>query len=201
MFSRFANSRYTWIGAGLLLLLLLAFFGGRYSRPARVEVKEHTVFQDRIVEKIVNHDVVQTQAIHDVVEAKHVVTQIEWRTAPDGKQTVTETIRDQTKTSEETKDSRQSVSDTTASRTEDKKIEAIKTTVTTDARPNWLVGVQAGVNVPGAISGGLAGLTGTGIIKNGILGVSVDRRILGPLFLGAWGTTAGAGGISVRIEF
>lgn len=86
------------VAVGAAILLLCGSFGaGRYSRPARVEVREHTVTQTQIVEKIVNHDVIQTQVVHDTVKVDNVVTKIVWEKAPDGTVRTVETITDLSK--------------------------------------------------------------------------------------------------------
>lgn len=182
-------------------LLLLSFAGGRYSRPARVELREHVVVKTETVEKIVNHDVIQTQVIHDKAEARNVETRIEWRTAPDGKPIVTQVTKDLTKTSEHTDDARQSVSDHKSDVSQTTKTESTKVSIVTNARPNWSASLMPGLDVRGAVAGGLSNLSGVGLAKSAILGASVERRILGPVFVGAWGNTAGAGGLTVRIEF
>lgn len=188
-------------GVGLAILLALAFFGGRYSRPARVEVREHTVTQIQTVTKVVDHDVVVTKIVHDVVESKNIQTRIEWRTAPNGKPEVVETITDLTKTSDHTDDARQSVSDHVADATTVIKIDATKNTITTYTRPNWSVAIMPGLNIREAAAGGLSGLTPAGLISHGVLGASIERRAFGPLFFGAWGNTSGAGGLTARVEF
>lgn len=45
--------------------------------------------------------------------------------------------------------------------------------------------------------GGMVGLSGVGTVYGG----SIERRILGPVWLGAWGLSSGAFGVSVGVEF
>jgi hypothetical protein len=33
-----------------------------------------------------------------------------------------------------------------------------------------------------------------------VVGASVERRIIGPIFVGLWGNTAGAAGVTVKLE-
>ncbi len=184
-----------------LALLLISFSVGRYSRPARVEVREHTTIQTQVVTKTVDHDVIQIQTVHDVVKQNNVVTKIEWRTAPDGSKTVTETTADLTKTSEEDKTARQDVSDHQVATVATSKTDVTKSTVTTNARPDWSVSLMPGLDVRGVASDGLGNLAGAGLLKNGVLGASVDRRILGGLFIGVHADTRGVAGLTARIEF
>jgi hypothetical protein len=60
--------------------------------------------------------------------------------------------------------------------------------LTTEERvlpPNWFVSVGAGLDSS----------------VNTVYLASVNRRILGPIFLGAWGSTQKAAGVSIAIEF
>lgn len=186
---------------GALALLLLTFAAGRYSRPARVETKEQIVYQDKIVEKIVNHDVVRTEVIHDQVVAKNVETKIVWEKAPDGGIKTTETITDLTKTSTETNTNRTHENVTQTDLTQVVRIDSTKNTITTYSVPSWSIALMPGLDVRGLVSDGLGALSGSTLAKRGILAASVDRRIVGTLFAGVWGNTAGAGGLTVRLEF
>ncbi len=56
---------------------------------------------------------------------------------------------------------------------------------TTISKPNWKV----------------SGLVGIDSDKRTIYGASVDRRILGNVFVGVWANTAKMGGLSVGMEF
>lgn len=56
----------------------------------------------------------------------------------------------------------------------------------TNLKPQWKAGVQAGYNFSSFQK---------------VYGAQIDRRILGPLFIGAWGNSDHAGGVSVSIEF
>lgn len=190
------------VAVGAAILLLCGSFGaGRYSRPARVEVREHTVTQTQIVEKIVNHDVIQTQVVHDTVKVDNVVTKIVWEKAPDGTVRTVETITDLSKTAEQTSAASQHVTDTRTDVSASSKTETTKSTVTEYARPAWSVAVMPGLDLRGLASDGISGLSTASLVKRGVLGVSVDRRIIGPVFVGAWGNTSGAGGLTVRVEF
>lgn len=166
-------------GVVVALALVGAFTAGRFSAPLQVETRnvERVVFKDRVVEKVVT---VQTAAKVEtkVVYRDRVVTK-------DGE--VRERIVERTDTKEDTKatgtEERVATSEGTAER---------ETKTTTTLRPDWRVGVLVGASlstpfVP--IAGPL------------VLGLEVDRRIVGGLSAGLWVNTVGAAGLSVAFEF
>jgi len=65
---------------------------------------------------------------------------------------------------------------------------------TAEYRPTWSVTLLAGVQ-----DGGKRLVDA--LPAPAIVGVVVERRILGPLSIGAWGTTARAAGLSLRLDF
>lgn len=66
------------------------------------------------------------------------------------------------------------------------------TAKTTTLRPDWRIGVLAGATWKEPA------LTIAGPL---VLGVQVERRIIGGVSVGAWGSTQGAAGASVSVEF
>jgi hypothetical protein len=60
-------------------------------------------------------------------------------------------------------------------------------TVTTYNKPQWRVQALAGLNASN--------------FTNPIYGAGIERRIIGPIAAGAWGTTNHEGGISLSLEF
>jgi hypothetical protein len=71
--------------------------------------------------------------------------------------------------------------------------ETVVTLHTVDARPSWSVSLMPGVQ--------FAGSKAVTVYGPAVLGASVDHRFIGPVFLGAWGSSSGAAGISIRGEF
>lgn len=71
--------------------------------------------------------------------------------------------------------------------------ETVVTLHTVEARPSWSVSLLPGVQFAGAKAVDLYGPA--------VLGLAVERRILGPVWLGVWGSTSGASGITVKGEF
>lgn len=60
-------------------------------------------------------------------------------------------------------------------------------TVTTYAKPQWKVSAMAGL--------------GSNNLALPIYGAEVQKRLLGPIFVGAWGNSNKEGGISLGLEF
>lgn len=162
-----------------LLLALGAFVAGRFTAPLKVETREieHVVFKDRVVEKVVT-----------VERAAKLVTQVVYRDreiAKDG------TIREHEVETTATKEDTSKVENRAHTATHEGEATVTKT-VTTTLRPDWRVAVLAG----GSIQPPLVPIAGPLV-----LGVELDRRIIGGLSAGAWVSSAGAAGASVSFEF
>lgn len=172
-------SRYLVIAAVAVLALVGAFVGGRFSAPLKVETREigHVIYKDRVVE------VVKTVEVKGKTETKIVYREIV--RAPDG--TVTEREKEETKTKEDTK--RTDDGEKTAERESDSKREAVAVTT---SRPDWRVGVLLG----GSLRDPLVPIAGPLV-----LGLSVERRLIGGLSAGLWINTFGAAGVGLSFEF
>ncbi len=72
--------------------------------------------------------------------------------------------------------------------------QSVVTLHTIESRPNWSVSVLAGIQ-----DGGKRLVDA--LPAPAVVGVVVERRILGPVSIGAWGTTARAAGLSLRVDF
>jgi len=66
--------------------------------------------------------------------------------------------------------------------------ESRESKIVQNAKPQWKVS-------------GLVGTKDWTNISSPVYGISVERRIAGPIFVGAWGTTGSNVGISVGLEF
>ena len=151
------------------------FSAGRFSAPEKVETRdvEKVVYRDRVVEKVVE---VKARAEVKVVYKDRVVTK---------EGTVTERIVERTETKTDEKKNTDKAETVAVDST--KTVERIVT-----LRPDWRVGVLAGgsLTTPSVqIAGPL------------VLGVQVDRRIIGGLSVGLWANTVGAAGVGVSFEF
>lgn len=182
-----------------LLLLLLGYGTGRYLAPSKVVIQDHVV----TVEKEVVVTQVQTQIkvvkVVDTSSDRKVHRTTTETTKPDGTkvETTTEDI-DAAKTSHEADDTNKSQQANSTSTT-DKKIDSTHTEVKITERPGWHMGVDLGLNLSHMIGNdpnvGIPGLRGA------VVGVHAEHRVIGPLFLGLFGNSMGAAGLSVSAEF
>lgn len=163
----------------VLLALVGAFSAGRFSAPLKVETRdvEHVVFKDRVVEKVVT-----------VTQAAKVETKIVYRDRviePTGR--ITEHEIEKTGTAENVTKTDDAVKVATQAAETEHKTET-KTTLQAD----WRVHLQLGASLRDPllpIAGPL------------VIGVQVDRRIIGGLSAGVWASTYGAAGLGVSFEF
>ncbi len=169
----------------VLLALAGAFAAGRYTAhpPTRDVVRTEIQYRDRVQTQVV-HDV---QTVHDVEVQQHVVTQ--WRTGPDKVTTVTQYVDREQKAQTRAQGHTQAQ--------QQRETEAQQTVVelhTVEARPAWSVSLLAGGQLGGrrlfeALPAPL------------VVGVAIERRILGPVSAGLWATSGMAGGLSLRVDF
>lgn len=165
-----------WLERVILVVVtaLINFSLGRLTAPPKVEVREvvKVEWKDRVVEKVVTR---KAKAVDRVVYVDRVVS-------PEGE------VREKRVTT--TKADTREVADLGRTTESTGKAEAVISNST--PKPDWRVGVLVGASlreplVP--IAGPL------------VLGANVERRILGPVSLGAWATTGGAAGASLSAEF
>lgn len=154
------------------LVALLLFVLGYGTARFRTPVKVVTKTDTQVVTK----DIIKwrTRVIKDSHEYKTVIE----HKFPDG--TWVRKSTDE-KTNEEKRDTREN-------RKEDKTSNTISQTTTTYSKPNWQFGV-------------LTGFSATSPKGSFELGGYVDRRLLGPVWIGANATKSGRVGFSLGIEF
>lgn len=159
---------------------------GRHSAPDRVELRERVVYQDRIVTKVEvqRETVASTQAD----EAKDVRTVYVTKWLPGGAVEQTATTEDKSRTEEKTAQSAAEHETKAEERIVYRDRETSK--VVERGRPAWSVALLPGIDVRNLFE--RAGWQ---------MGISAERRLFGPVLVGAWGNTAGAGGLSLRVEF
>lgn len=166
-----------WVALPLLVLACLAagYSAGHLSAPVetvtQTEIK--VVTREKVVEKIVDR-------WH---EAKTRIVYTEKTSKPDG------SIVEKTSTKEDSvADASRDDSKVTDKSTENEQ----KSSKQVVNRPDWRVGVLAGA----ALQTPAIQITGPLV-----LGVQVERRIVGGISLGIWGVSSGAGGLSLSLEF
>ncbi len=167
------------IAAGVVLALVGAFVGGRFSAPEQIRYEEHetlTTHEATVYTKVLRVEVVKHET--KVVVRDRIVS-------PDG------TVREH----EEERSSTDERAVTDAHEAETKTVEVFRdrdVVRTVTLRPDWRVGVLAGGSLQKPwlpIAGPL------------VLGIQVDRRIIGGLSAGVWANTGGAAGLAVAFEF
>lgn len=161
------------------------FFVGRYTAPAveRVKIEEKIVYQDREVEKVVVVEKrVEVKGETRVVVRDRVVT-------PDGTVREHEEERTDTKTDTrtDTKENREIVREVRV--VEERLVEKV-----IDRRADWRAGALVGIDLNPAWQP----IPNAGPLT---LGAHVEYRILGPVWVGAWGLHTGVAGASLGFEF
>jgi hypothetical protein len=175
--------RRAMVGGAVLLALVAAFVGGRFSAP--VQVIEAHVFHAFKVETVrdVVHEVVheaQAKAETKIVYRDRVIEK-------DGTVREHEVERTDSKQNDEKTTDGVKVSDRATSTSV--LAESSKVTV---VRPSWRVALQVGASLRAPfvpIAGPL------------VLGVQGEFRIVGGLWIGLWVNTVGSAGASVAFDF
>jgi hypothetical protein len=162
-----------------LVLLSGGFAAGRYVIPPKVVVTEKV--------KEVEKQVVVTKTEVKVVTVKDTTTVVRYKERtekkPDG--TVITEIEGGTEEHVDESTDTEVKKDDIAVKESSKDVEKTKTV---ENRPDWLIGVGAGVAL-------------TSVTELPVLQLSVDRRIFGPVFGGLVVSNKGFVGIGIKIEF
>lgn len=185
---------------------------GRYASPDKVvyQEKEKVVEKERVVatsdtQKILDALKTMQQQISvqkDVSMTKKVVRR------PDGTVEVTVTKDDKSKTDTKT-DTKVEVKEQERKteivvREVERVVEREVTKIVERNRPSWALTLQPGFDVAGALGRGSPYSLlprDNYALKHVVVGMSIERRLVGPLSTGIWANTAGAGGLSIRLEF
>lgn len=153
-------------------LIAIGFAFGRYATPEKVVTK----VEERVVEKVVEKVKEQTTKTED----KNLVTIIEETILPDGTIKRTTKIVDKSQLSSEEKRFESTETARASERTSE-------TTITSKSK-DWNVALMAGVN------------TDDDLFKKQIgYGLVVQRRILGPVYIGGYGNGFGSSSQSFGI--
>ena len=173
------------------IALALGLAIGRYSRSPNVVtrdvVRTEVQYRDRVQTQIV-HDV---QTVHDVATQVRTVTVTKWAKAPDGSPVVTQETHAEQDRQAETK--AQGHTQAQQQRETDVHQVTVETHVV-EARPAWSASVLAGGRLGGRR------LVDT-LPAPLVVGVALERRILGPVSAGLWATSGMAGGLTVRVDW
>lgn len=180
-------ARRHWRKLAALGAIAVAFLLGRASvpeTPARVETRERVVYQDRIVEK-----------------------RVEVKVRDEAAQQTRIVYRDRLIEKDGTRHEREIETTATDTQAHERATAAAERVVTRDVvrdvekrvevqapQPQWRVGALAGFDVRNAR-----------LLSRGpgppIFGALIERRVIGPVSVGAWGLHTGQGGLVVTLEF
>jgi hypothetical protein len=161
---------------GLAVIALVgAFAAGRASSPeSEVREVERVVYKDKVVE------VVKTVTVREQAQAR--VIYRDRVTKPDGTRVEREVERTETKATEHAQ--------AEAARASTAEGQRVAERTVTPRQPQWRAGVLVGAQLR---------LDPLGVSP--AVGAHVERRLLGPLWLGAWGLHTGSAGLSLSLEF
>lgn len=187
-----------------LVLVVGAFAGGRYSVSPDVKIvtKTETVEVEKEVVKTVFVEV--EKKVYVKGETRDVVREIVVIKSPDGTETTKVTETDKTKITEASSQESASSQATIVERVVEKQVFVEKLKIVEGYKAQWHIGVRAGAG---------ARLTLPAIQPTLQLGVTAERRIAGPLWIGVWADTqlslptpaappqSITGGVSVALEF
>lgn len=191
----------TKLAAAVVALLLLSggFALGRFGQAEHVVYKEREkvvevekivyVDREKVVEKVVTIDNTKTRIVREEKTTK----------LPDGTETTTKTEKigvDKDVSNVATKVEEKLVYvDRDRVVTVEKEVFVDKT----KPMPDWRIGAMAGLNFP-QLPGLVAG-DSFDVLTHTVFGLQVERRIVGPLSVGAWGLSSGTGGLTLNLEF
>lgn len=180
------------LGVAGLLLFIVGFGAGVMQHPRVVEkeviktqIQEHVVYQERVVEK----------KVYVAAEERKVHRETTTTKAPDG--TVV------TKTTTDTDVNKHQSAET--NKTDDKQLTHDRVVVQTveklklvDKELTWRLGAGVGFSFPYALGQPELGVPG---LHGLVVQASIDRRILGPVWLGIFGNTQGTFGLNASVQW
>jgi len=180
------------------------FAAGRYAAPDKVVTKDRevTVYVDRAVSSVDTDKILN--AIKSISEQKDVHTVKKTEKRPDGSVTTTVETEDKTKTDTktETQDKEHKAEVQIVEKLVYKDHETIKTIERN--RPQWSLSLMPGLDVAGVLGHSQPYNlfpSQNYLLKHAIIGMSIERRILGPVSAGLWMNSAGMAGLTFRLEF
>jgi hypothetical protein len=184
----------------IVLVAALAFLGGKYSTPEKTKI----VTVDKVVE--IHRESTQ---LTQQVNMEELLKQVQAKTkyvdrdvvrvvtiTPDGTRTETETDKSKVNTQQQTNTSNETkVSQITDFKKllDEYRAEEHSKVITIDNTKNWRVGVLGGYsqNSTGLVTG-VPGL---------VVGGFIERKLWGPLNVGAWANTQPGAGLQLSISF
>ena len=190
------NFKTLGIAGGILVVLLASsFFVGRYTTQATVVVQEKIKIQEVEKQVVVVQKEVEVKVVKVVEKVTDAAKTTVVQTKPDGTSTTTITENTHSDTHTNTNTDATGKDTVVASKESAKTSEQSKVTQTS-SQPNWAVGVQGGYSLQDAGKSYVPGLP-----TRTVLGVTVEKRLAGPFFVGLWANNYAMLGASLRVTF
>lgn len=185
--------KWWFIGAGVVLLLLLAFGSGFWAMPQKVLYKDKIV--EKTVEKLVFKDKIVEKVVYIQAKKEKKKTETTTTKKPDGTE-VTHTV-EHTDTDTDTTVNKDKVVEKQVfvDRIVEKIVEKEKLVLN---QPNWRVGAGVGVNIPYYLGQPEVGVPA---LRGAVIQLEADRRVIGPFWIGIFGNTQGTVGLTLSGVF
>jgi hypothetical protein len=192
----FADNKHLWI----LVVIAVALFGGglavgRFTLSPSVVVTEkiHEVTKTQVVTQVKTE--VQVVKVHDAQTQQKIHRTVVEGIDPPGcrSKTTVEDINVDSVVHDNVHDTQVQYVDRTVEKWQDRIVEK---TVTKLSQPDWSVFAGVGVDVPYFLGQGARGIPG---LQGFVIQAGIDRRILGPFWLGVFGNTTGTAGLNLRV--
>ncbi len=186
------------VGVGLFVA---GYSTGRYALPAKVVITEkvHEVIVEKQVVVIQTKTEIQVVKVHDAQVDQKVHRVVAETTNKDGSTTKTTTedinIDSVVHDHDQTNSTEIKYVDRIVEKWQDKIVEKVTTKL---SQPDWSVYAGAGVSIPHYLGAGDIGVPG---LQGFVIQAGVDRRILGPFWMGLFGNTQGVVGLNLRFTF
>lgn len=175
-----------------LVLLTGGFVAGRYTTTPKVITTETVKVVEVEKQVVVTQKEVEVKIVRVVEKSTDKTKVTTTATGKDGATTTTTTEREHIDTRVVTDTEGKGKDTTVAQREAATQVDRTSVVKPVDNRPSWLVGAYAG-----------GGFSGSNLIPGlptwSVIGVSAEKRILGPIWGGAWGDSRGSLGLKLTV--
>lgn len=200
------NERKGIIGAiiAVIVMFCIGYGTGRYAAPDKVVTTEKivTVTQDHVVTQVDTDKIINAFKALNTQKDVHTVRVIEKEKDGTTKITVTQDDKSKSEATTQVQDKEKAQTVKVEDHIVYKDREITKTVEKN--RPSWGLSLQPGFELGTVLGAGpqpynllSKALPGLHVMAN----VTLERRFLGPIFLGAWANTHMDAGLSLRLEF
>lgn len=193
---------FSWKRLGIYVVAVVLIFGagtatGHWVTPPRTVVTEKVKEVEKQVVVVQTKTEIKTVYVHDKTQAEKVHRVVAETTNKDGTSTKTTTedinvdtvVHDNTNTNTETVKY--------VDRIIEKQVEKFTEKKVLNA-PDWRVAAGVGIAIPTFLGHEQVGIPG---LQGAVIQVELDRRIIGPFFLGAWANSQGTLGLNISGVF